>query len=77
MSDVRLIDGDANLQSTYITGDDLVLQRIEVRFRMFLGEGLLNTSLGLPYAQIVSNHKLDVLAIGAQIPDTIQARAYK
>ena len=67
MLDVALVDGDASIRSSYITGDALILQRVETRIRMFLGEGLLNDTLGLPGVDSSPGSKFDVVAFSAQI----------
>lgn len=52
--DVKLgPDGDIFPTRQIVTGEDLVLQRMEIRFRTFAGEYLLDTAQGLPYLEWV------------------------
>ena len=66
--DIRL-ETDASLPLTFsfITGDDLILQRVAVRLRTFLGEWALDTSRGLPYLAFRAVKPPDLDAIGAVI----------
>lgn len=65
--DTQMVNGDFPLRARYITGVDLTIQRIEVRLRMFLGEGILDKTLGIPYVQIVSERALEEVAFASQV----------
>lgn len=52
MYDIKLDEnGDIPITAQRVLGEDLVIQRIEIRFRTFLGEYLLDTAQGLPYLE--------------------------
>ena len=65
--DVQMVNGDFPLRSLYITGVDLTIQRVEVRLRMFLGEGIIDKTLGIPYTRILSERALEEIAFGSQV----------
>ena len=74
MHDLRINDdGSLPLTFGFITGADLILQRVAIRLRTFLGEWLLDTAIGLPYLAWVAQKPPDVDGIGAVIRAEILA----
>lgn len=68
MHDLRINeDGSLPLTFGFITGADLILQRVAIRLRTFLGEWQLDTAVGLPYLEWVQQKPPDVDGIGAVI----------
>ena len=49
--DIELDNG--NLVLTTNDSDDEIIQRLRGRLQLFLGEWFLNTSIGIPYLQLV------------------------
>ena len=65
--DVALVDNDIPFRARLITGDEVTIQRVETRLRMFLGEALLDASLGLPYLEITSTKSVSRPLFATQI----------
>lgn len=56
---------DLPINPVHISGTDLVLQRVTLRLQRFLGEWILDTSVGLPYLAWVQQKPPDVIGITA------------
>ncbi len=65
--DVQLIDGDLPAVTQHITGNDLTVQRLEIRLATFLGEWLLDTTEGLRYLEWLQQTPPRVDEIGADL----------
>lgn len=49
----------------HISGVDLIVQRMTIRLQRFLGEWILDTSVGLPYLEFIQTRPLDIPGITA------------
>ncbi len=49
--DAKLVDGDLQAFNTYINEDELILQKMSIRLKTWLGEWILNRNLGIQYAR--------------------------
>jgi hypothetical protein len=50
MTDLKLKpNGDIYAQSRYVDGLEEVIQRVQIRFRTFAGEWVLDSRVGIPY----------------------------
>lgn len=65
--DVQLIDGDLPAVTQHITGNDLTVQRLTLRLGTFLGEWVLDTSVGLRYVEWLQQTPPRVDEIGADL----------
>lgn len=59
------VTGDLPVFPVHISGTDLVLQRITIRLQRFLGEWMLDTTVGLPYLAWTQQRPLDIPGITA------------
>lgn len=67
MIDIQLTDGDLPEVSRFVTGIPLVLQRVQIRLRTFLGEWVLDIAQGLPYLAWRAQKPPDLPAIAARV----------
>lgn len=65
-------DGDILTLSRLVTGIDLTLQRVRRRLDRFLGDWLLDASVGLPYFEWSQQKPPQTQAIGARIRAEIE-----
>lgn len=64
--------GDLPDVSSFISGFDLILQRIRRRLGTYLGEWLADGKVGLPYFRWIAQKPPDVAAIGAKLRAEIE-----
>jgi hypothetical protein len=57
------VTNDLAIPPAWITGPDAVIQRVQVRFRFFLGEWFLDQRLGVPYFRDVLIKNPDPLVV--------------
>lgn len=69
--DIELDNG--NLVLTTNDSDDEIIQRLRGRLQLFLGEWFLNTSIGIPYLQLVYRKGVDPEIISNYFKDEILA----
>ena len=65
-------DGDIPAVSRLVTGIDLTMQRVRRRLDRFLGDWLLDSSVGLPYFEWSQQKPPQTQAIGARIRAEIE-----
>jgi hypothetical protein len=65
--------GDLPAFSRHIRAEALAIQRIKTRLRTFLGDWLLDTTVGLPYVEWKQQKPPDTIAIGATVQAEIEA----
>ncbi len=65
-------NGDLGAFNRIIVGRDLVLQRIGIRLRTFLGEWILDSRKGLPFLAWIAKKPPDPAAIGAVVRKEIE-----
>ena len=56
----------------HISGVDLIVQRMTIRLQRFLGEWILDTSVGIPYLDFIQTRPVDVAGFGAVIRTEIE-----
>lgn len=72
MLDVKLVDGDLQPYNTFISGDDLIIQRATIRFRTHRGEWLLDESAGIPLVAWAEQRGLSINAVVLQAREEIE-----
>jgi len=70
--DITLVNKDLGVRRDALT---VTAQSIEIRLRLFLGEWNLNTSLGVPYFQVILGSKADFGLINSLFMAEIQKEA--
>ena len=65
-------DGDILSASQYATGLDLTMQRVRRRLDRFLGDWILDSSLGLPFFEWAAQKPPQVQSIGARVRAEIE-----
>ncbi len=65
-------DGDILSASQYATGIDLTMQRVRRRLDRFLGDWILDASVGLPFFEWAAQKPPQVQAIGARVRAEIE-----
>lgn len=64
MIDVKLDENnDVDSYTSHVTGDDLVVQRLNIRLQVFEGEYVLDQSAGVPWIEWLSEKRLDLAEI--------------
>lgn len=64
-------NGDIGAITRHITGIPLVLQRVKIRLQTFLGEWILDQTVGLPFLAFAEQKPPDVNGISAVVQATI------
>ena len=73
MADVGLVNGDLPVYPEQIENLDLAMQRLETALQTYLGEWVLDTSVGMPFIEWLTTRRPDHVAIGAVILIEIRA----
>lgn len=71
--DALLVDGDLTPRGRLVAGDDAVLQRVRLRLGLFVGEWVLDQTVGLPWLEWMSTKSANrVQEVGAVLQATIE-----
>ena len=73
-SDVGLdpLTFDLPVFPVHISGVDLIVQRMTIRLQRFLGEWILDTTVGIPYLAFIQERPVDVEGITAVLRTEIE-----
>ncbi|MFB6373821.1 MAG: hypothetical protein ABEN55_12105 [Bradymonadaceae bacterium] len=74
MIDVDLDENfDIGESTSHIAGEDLAVQRLEIRLRLFRTEYVLDERVGVPWLDWLTQKRLDIPEVRAFLSDYIEA----